>query len=338
MIKPCKICYLTGEIILKNMNKIVVLELYRKAYLIRSAEELIIKHYDNNEMKTPMHMSMGEEAIVAGVCTALGRNAQTFGTYRSHGLYLAVTGETDKFFAEMYGKATGVLKGKGGSMHILSPNDGLLGISAVVSSTIPVAVGSAFANVCLGKKFITATFFGDGAVDEGVFWESLNIACSKKLPVLFVCEDNGYAVHTPTAQRQGYKSLANIIRQYSCSVFETDTTDAEEVYKLALKAINSIQKKHQPAFLHLKYYRYLEHVGIHEDFNAGYRSKKEFAKWQKKDPVRLLRKKLQRLMIKEEDILSLESQIDEQVEKSFRLAIDAPFPDSSEVLKNTFSI
>lgn len=317
------------------IRKKLILDLYKKAYLIRSVEDLIIKHYDNNEMKTPMHMSRGEEAITVGVCSALGKLSQIFGTYRSHGLYLAVTEETDKFFAEMYGKVTGVLRGKGGSMHLLSPGDGLLGVSAVVGSTIPLAVGAAFANVYLKKKEISTVFFGDGAVDEGVFWESLNIACSKNLPVLFVCEDNGYAVHNPLSERRGYKSLTNIIKQYSCCVFETDSTDAEQIYKLTLKAINSIQKKHQPAFLQLKYYRYLEHVGIHEDFNAGYRSKLEFMKWQKKDPVKLLRNKLKVIKAKEVDIIKLENRINKQVEESFNKAIKASFPDASELLKNT---
>lgn len=317
-------------------RKKLILNLYKKAYLIRAAEELIIKHYDNNEMKTPMHMSMGEEAIMAGVCAALGKNSQFFGTYRSHGLYLAVTEETDKFFAEMYGKVTGVLKGKGGSMHLLSTNDGLMGVSAVVGSTIPLAVGAAFANVYLKKREITAVFFGDGAVDEGVFWESLNIACLKSLPVLFVCEDNGYAVHSPTLARRGYKSLTNIIKQYSISVFETETTDAEQIYKLSQVAIGSILKKSQPAFLHLKYYRYLEHVGVHEDFNAGYRTKLEFMKWQKKDPVKLLRNKLKEVKVKDTDIIKLEDRIKKQTEESLRKAIRAPFPDSLELLKNTF--
>lgn len=321
---------------LPRNRKHLILDLYKKAYLIRATEELIIKHYDSNEMKTPMHMSMGEEAIMAGVCTAIGKKSKTFGTYRSHGLYLALTGETDKFFAEMYGKETGILKGKGGSMHILSPSDGLLGISAVVGSTLPLAVGNAFANVYLKKKQITTVFFGDGAVDEGVFWESLNIACYKRLPVLFVCEDNGYAVHTPPKDRRGYKSLTNIIKQYFISVFETDSTDAEEIYKLSQDAIKSIIKKRQPAFLHLKYYRYLEHVGVHEDFNAGYRNKKEFMKWQKRDPVKLLRNKLEDLRIK--DIAKLEDRINKQVEVSFQKALEAPFPDPSELLKNTFYI
>lgn len=317
-------------------RKKLILELFKRAYLIRAAEELIIKHYDNNQMKTPMHMSMGEEAICAGVCTALGKNSQTFGTYRSHGLYLAISGKTNEFFAEMYGKVTGVLKGKGGSMHLLSPDDGLLGISAVVGSTLPLAAGNAFANTYLNKKRITAVFFGDGAVDEGVFWESLNIACLKSLPVLFICEDNGYAVHTPPTARRGYKSLTSIIKQYTISVFESDSTDAEKIYELTLKAINLINKKRRPAFLYLRYYRYLEHVGIHEDFYAGYRSKLEFLKWQKKDPIKLLRNKLLEVKVKYSDIIKIEDRINKQVEESFRKALKAPFPAQSELLKNTY--
>src|SRR3989344_7692262 len=128
------------------MRKKLNIELYKKIYRIRCAEKAIIRYYGEDEMKTPMHMSMGEEAITAGVAAALGKKHQAFGYYRSHALYLSITGETDKFFAEMYGKATGVVRGKGGSMHLSAPEFGLLATSAVVASTIPVAAGVAFAN------------------------------------------------------------------------------------------------------------------------------------------------------------------------------------------------
>ena len=314
----------------------LLLTLYRKALLIRTAEEQIIKHYDTNQMKTPMHMSMGEEAIVAGVCTALDKNSLTFGTYRSHGLYLAVSEETDKFFAEMYGKTTGVLNGKGGSMHLLAPDNGLLGISAVVGSTLPLAVGAAFANAYRNIKTISTVFFGDGAVDEGVFWESLNIACVKKLPVLFVCEDNGFAVHTPLHARRGYKSLTNIVKQYELSVFDTATTDAEEIYMLTLRAIDEIKKKRRPAFLYTRYYRYLEHVGVHEDFHAGYRSEKEFKKWKKNDPVKLLRKKISDAKVNDKNVIYIEQNIKKQVLKSLQKAVKASSPTASELFKNIF--
>ena len=153
------------------------LEFYKKLYLIRRAEEKIREHYSEDEMKTPMHMSMGEEAIVVGVLEAAGKKSQAFGTYRSHALYLAKTGESDMFFAEMYGKAAGPAKGKAGSMHIALPDAGVMMTSAVVGTTIPVALGAALANAYLKNKRVVVSFFGDGAVNEGVFWESLNFAC-----------------------------------------------------------------------------------------------------------------------------------------------------------------
>ena len=159
-------------------------KLYKKLYLIRRVEERIQELYFDDEMKTPMHMSMGGEAISVGVCEALGRKNQVFGSYRTHALYLSKTEETDRFFAEMYGKETGTAKGLAGSMHLASPEAGMIMTSAVVATTIPVAVGAALAAVYLKSGNIIASFFGDGATDEGVFWESLNFACLKKLPIL----------------------------------------------------------------------------------------------------------------------------------------------------------
>src|SRR3989344_4925634 len=154
------------------MRKKLNIELYKKLSRIRRAEEAISAHYMEDEMKTPMHMSMGGEAISVGVCSAIGDRGAVYCTYRSHAVYLAMTDETDAFFGELYGRVTGVAKGKSGSMHLSAPESGFLGASAIVGSTIPLAVGSAFASHMLGTKKIAAVFFGDGAIDEGVFWES----------------------------------------------------------------------------------------------------------------------------------------------------------------------
>lgn len=311
-------------------------ELYKKVFLIRESEKTIVDNYSTDEMKTPMHMSMGGEAIVAGVCLALGKESQAYGTYRSHGLYLAKTGETDKFFAEMYGKETGVVKGKGGSMHLLSIENNLLGVSAIVASTIPLALGSAFANLFNKQKKVVAVFFGDGAVDEGVFWESMNIASLFKLPLLFVCEDNDLAVHTAGHLRHGYKSIDKIVSKFNCNVFKSDSTDAEVIYTITKKAINAIHEDRKPAFLHLKYYRYLEHVGVFEDFNAGYRDRSVFETWLKKDPVKKLRQKLSKLGIKEAEIESIEQVIKTQVQNSLLKAQHDKFPSKKELIKNVF--
>jgi TPP-dependent pyruvate/acetoin dehydrogenase alpha subunit len=305
---------------MKELN----LSLYKKVYLIRKAEDAIRANYASDKMKTPMHMSTGEEAIAAGVCEALRPQDQILGTYRSHGIYLAKTGETDRFFAEMYGKATGMAKGKGGSMHLTAAEGGLICTSAIVGTTIPVAVGAAFANKMLKNGKVVAVFFGDGGVDEGVFWESLNSACVMRLPVLFVCEDNGFAVHIPAEQRHGYRSIVEVVRQFDCNVFPEQTTDPEAIYNLTQRAIEAMRKTQQPSFLHLTYYRYLEHVGVNEDFNAGYRDRKDYEKWRKSDPVEVQRKKLLQ-WYSDEEIRRLEKAIDEQVAASVRRADEAPF-------------
>lgn len=182
------------------------LELYRTLFFCRRSEELIIKYYPENEMRTPMHMSMGQEAIAVGVCAALGPEAQILTSYRSHASFLAKTRDSDIFFGELFGKISGTAAGKGGSMHLVHQEKGFLGSSGIVGSGIPVALGAAFANRRLKKERNVGVFFGDGALDEGVFWESLNVACLMKIPVLFVCEDNGLAVHTSTKKRRGFLS------------------------------------------------------------------------------------------------------------------------------------
>ena len=312
-------------------------ELYKRVYLIRKTEEKIREHYNEDEMKTPMHMSMGEEAIAVGVCHSLKAEDLIFGTYRSHAIYLAKTGGTDNFFAEMYGKGTSLQKGKGGSMHLCAPELGFMGTSAIVGSIIPVAVGAAFANKEKKNGKLVTVFFGDGATDEGVFWESLNVACLMKLPILFVCEDNELAVHTPKSSRHGHNSITDVVAQFSCNVLKEVTTDVERIYQLTCDAIRLLKENQKPCFLHLEYYRYLEHVGINEDFDAGYRSKDEFEEWYKKDPVNLQRKKLLELGCNEVEIQKMEGGIDAQIENSMKLAQKAPFPDRSELYKEIYA-
>lgn len=312
-------------------------DLYRYLYLIRSAEAGIRKYYHEDDMKTPMHMSMGEEAIVAGVCHALGQDSQVFGSYRSHALYLAKTGDADGFFAEMYGKVTGPARGKAGSMHMSSPDHGLMCCAAVVASTIPLAVGTAFANKVGNTGRLTAVFFGDGAMDAGVFWESLNSASLMRLPIAFVCEDNDLAVHTARRHRQGFASAAQAASQFNCAVFESDSTDVEEIHRIATQAAKEMRRGARPAFLRFKWYRYLEHVGVNEDFDAGYRSRDECLEWLKLDPVTVQRGKLIREgWMSTDDIKEFEQTIDEQVESSIRAAKTAPFSGKDELYEGLF--
>jgi len=317
---------------MKNLN----LELYKSLSLIRKSEETIIAYYHEDEMKTPMHMSMGEEAIAVGVCSALDKNDQVFGTYRSHAIFLAKTQDTDSFFSEMYGKETSLLRGKGGSMHLCAPEKGFMGTSAIVASAISVAVGAAFANKVINNQKIVAVFFGDGAVDEGTFWESLNVACLMKVPVLFVCEDNGFAVHTPKHHRQGYNSIAEVVSKFNCNVLKSDSTDVEVIYNLTLEAVKLIRKTQSPCFLDLKYYRYLEHVGVNEDFDAGYRQKDEFKKWFQLDPIKIQREKLISSGVSLDIVERAEKELDDRICLSLKKAKQAGFADKNEIYKEVY--
>jgi len=333
----------------KTDRKQLNLSLYKTVHLIRAAEEAIQKHYYEDEMKTPMHMSMGQEAISAGICHALGPSGQVFGYYRSHALYIAKTQETKRFFGEMYGKVTGTARGKGGSMHLASPKHGLLLVSAVVASTIAPAVGAAFANKQKKNKRIVAAFFGDGAIEEGVFFESLNVACLMKLSIIFVCEDNGLAMDATARERQGFSSIPKVVSGYDCHILESTSTDAEEIYHGAVKAIDLIKKTKKPVFMHLKYYRELQHVGVNSEFDpnaplpkggfekVGYRSQKEHDAWMKKDPVKVLRAKLIGMKVPLSAIEKIEKANQEEVEQSIKLAKKAPFPKPQELFDNVYA-
>ena len=228
-------------------------------------------------------------------------------------------------------------KGKAGSMHLSAPDSNLLGTSAVVATTIPVAVGASFVNKRKNNGRLVAVFFGDGALDEGAFWESLNFACLKELPIIFICEDNELAIHSPASSRQGYKSISDIVSKFKCNVFREETTDPQVIYKLTCNAIQLQSDTHKPCFLHLKYYRYLEHVGINKDFKFGYRSEEEFKRWYEVDPVNLQRKKLLENAYSEKEIKKLERKIDKQIDNSVKLAQKAPFPDGSELFKGVYA-
>jgi len=311
-------------------------ELYRKMYLIRMAEEKIRVLYPDDQLKTPVHLCIGQEAIAAGVIQSLKEEDQIFGTYRNHGIYLAKCGDTDRFFGELYGKQTGEYRGKAGSMHLSSPETGFMGSSAVVGTTIPLALGCSFVNQQKNNSKLTAVFFGEGATDEGVFWESINFACLKKLPLIFICEDNDLAIHSKASERQGYKSITDIISNFDCRVFKSESTDPEVIANITTEGINHIRQEGGPVFFHLKYYRYLEHVGIDEDFKAGYRSRNEFEKWMEVDPINLQREKLLNIGLSEESIQKIEKAILQQIEKSIEQAQQAPFPADSELFQNLY--
>src|SRR3989344_4626805 len=204
---------------------------YRSLYLIRRVEEEIAKVYPTDKIKSPVHLSIGQEAISVAVCQALRLDDIVFGTYRSHAFYLAKGGDLKKMIAELYGKATGAAKGKGGSMHLIDRAHGVMGASAVVGTTIANAVGFAYALSYQEKSSIVVSFFGDGAVDEGVFHESMNFASLKKLPIIFICENNSYAIHTHLSQRHANPNIWERVRSYGIPSKRIEGNNIFKIYE-----------------------------------------------------------------------------------------------------------
>ena len=199
---------------------------YRSLYRIRRVEEAIARIYPTDKIKSPIHLSIGQEAVSVGLCEALEPKDFVFGTYRGHALYLAKGGDLQAMLAELYGKATGCARGKGGSMHLIDTTAGVMGTSAIVAAGIPNAVGFALGLKLRGTGAIVASVFGDGAAEEGVFHEALNFASLRKLPVVFVCENNGYAIHAAQADRQAGNDICALAQAHGMPAARIDTSDS----------------------------------------------------------------------------------------------------------------
>lgn len=263
-------------------------KLLEQCLRIRMVEERVISLYPSDLIQSPVHLSIGQEAVAVGVSQALKPGDILFPNYRGHSFYLARGGELPAFFAELMGRRSGVSKGKAGSMHLASPAHGVMGASAVVASTISHAVGAALAERLKPSGDATRVFvsvFGDGATEQGTFFESLNFASIHKLPVLFLCEDNSLAVHTSLADRQSFDM------EKVASAFNVQYSNVEEgydpslVYEFAKNAVHALRGGEGPVLLRVKTMRYKEHVGPGEDFDAGYRSQKLVDDWKLLDPV-----------------------------------------------------
>lgn len=251
-------------------------DFYRALYRIRRVEEQIARIYSSDKIKSPVHLSIGQEAISVGVCEALAPTDVVFGTYRSHALYLAKGGDLNQMIAELYGKVTGCARGKGGSMHLVDVEHGVLGTSAVVGTTIANAVGYAYGVKLRRTNQVVVSFFGDGATDEGVFHESLNFAALKRLPIIFVCENNFYAIHTHQTHRQAHPNICERARAHGIPAERIEDNNLFALYERVGSAARAIRNGNGgPYFFECMTYRWKEHVGPNEDYHLGFRTREE---------------------------------------------------------------
>lgn len=296
--------------------------LFREALRIRLIEEKIIELYPSDLIQSPVHLSIGQEAIAVGLCAHLNIDDWVFINYRGHAFYLAKGAPLPEFFAELMGRVTGLCQGKGGSMHLAAPKYGVMGSSAVVASTISHAVGAALASSIKKENRIFIANFGDGATEQGVFHESLNFAALHKLPVLFLCEDNGLAVHSKTIERQSF-DLKKLVDAYNIPYLQlNEGYDLLKVFEIANHALSIMREKKLPVFLKIKTARYKEHVGPNDDFAAGYRNEKEIASWKLKDP----------LCYDTELISKFKAEINKEIEVAITFALRSPYPSQKELL------
>ena len=319
------------------MNKLD-LNLYKNMLLIRLAEEGIAKRYKDGKMRCPTHLSIGQEAAASGVGLALRKTDLALSTHRGHAHYLAKGGSLKKMIAEIYGKSTGCSKGKGGSMHLIDRSVGFEGSTAIVGNTIPIGVGLALSLKLDTKNSISVVYCGDGSVEEGVFYESVNFAVTKKLPVLFVCENNLYSVYSSLKVRQPKnRKIFEMVKAMGIKVGYEDGNDVKKVNSLASKAISYIRDKGSPYFIELSTYRWREHCGPNYDNDIGYRSEDEFLEWKKRDPIKLFKNTLIREDSRnQKELAKIKNLVQLEVDNAFDFAEKSPFPDSKKAFESMF--
>ncbi len=313
-------------------------ELYRLMLRIRVAERRIVDIYPTDKIQSPIHLSVGQEAVSAGLCAALRREDRVYGTYRGHGLFIAKGGGMRAMFAELYGKDAGCARGKGGSMHLAAPEAGLMGCSAIVASLIPVAVGDAMGAKMRGLDRVTAAVFGDGATDEGVFFESVNFAMLKNLPVLFVCENNRYAIHSTVADRRKQTDLSKLAVGLGLRGRKADGDDVFAVHAEVAAAAARLRKGGPPEFLEFSTHRWHEHVGAGTDFQEAYRARGEEKRARAADPLAAAKKELiKRWKLAPKDFAALEERARAEVEDAVAFAEKAPVPAPSSLLADVYA-
>ena len=315
---------------LKEMNSSSK-EMYFAMLRIRMVEEKIAELYYEQEMRCPVHLSIGQEAVAVGVCKHLDRRDIVMSAHRAHAHYLAKGGDLKSMIAELYGKATGCAMGKGGSMHLVDLNSGFFAAVPIVGSTIPIAVGVAWAFKLKRSTNIVTVFLGDGATEEGVFFESLDFASLKNVPILFVCENNLYSVYSQLDVRQAPgRKLSVLAESHGIKSYTGDGNNIDQVSELTKEAIAYIKSNDSPAFIELDTFRWLEHCGPNSDDDLGYRKKGELDDWKKRDPINSYKPSMiKNHKLTEKDIKENIDTISTEIDEAFKFAKESPFPDQS---------
>ena len=310
----------------KNSYNDKLLSIYFNLLRLRLCEEALVKEYHPaDEMRCPVHFCIGQEATPSALELLINKNDILFCHHRSHGYYLAKKSPMKELFAELYGKKTGANQGLAGSQDISYHKKNFFG-GAILAGSIGLATGAALGLQLDNQNSIAITVFGESATDQGLFWESLNYSSLKKLPILFICENNNYSVFSPAKDRQSGLAIYKKARSFGVKSKKIFGNDAVDIYKNLKKIIESIKKKNEPFLLELDTYRISSHYGPENDLEIGYRSLNEINKWEKRCPIKIFEKNHKKLIIKNENIIvSQLKKIKKEIKNSFIFAKKSPF-------------
>jgi pyruvate dehydrogenase E1 component alpha subunit len=309
-----------------------LINLYKKSLLIRTIEETIAEKYSEQEMRCPIHLSIGQEASATGVCLSLTSKDILFSSHRSHAHYIAKNCNLKEMICEIYGKRNGCIGGRGGSMHLQDKKKNFFASIPIVSSALGPAVGVALNLKRKKSKNICVVYIGDGSIEEGIFHEAMNFISLNKLPLLIVCENNLYSVYTNIKERQIDDNFVRFAKAFEINSLRTDGNDAYKIFQISKKIVENMRNNQLPFFLQLDTYRWREHCGPNYDNNIGYRTESEFKQWKKKCPI----KKLENLLLKKKiynskDLLKIKETLKIYVDKIFLFAKKSPLPNPKTI-------
>ncbi len=320
--------------------KSVLLALYRNMVVIRQCEESLVEFIYSSEIECPVHLYSGQEAVAAGVIAALEQSDVVFGNHRSHGHYLAKTGDVHGMIAEVFCRETGCCAGRGGSMHLCNPEHGFLGAAPIVGGTIALAVGAALAFHIRKENRVAVSFFGDGATGEGVLYESINFAALKKLPVIFVCENNLYSTHMPLSECRAEADITQSLKSFGAICHRVNGNDVLSVHKAAQSAVAHARSGQGPVFVECLTYRLRGHVGPDDNIQGqrtDIRPADEVKSWRRKDPIdRLTTWLVSHAICTESELNTITESVKTEVAEAIATVRRSDFPNPTEVYLHVF--
>jgi len=316
-----------------------LLNLFKTMLRIRRVEERLADRHQEDKLQTPLYLCIGQEAVAAGVSFWLEVTDHVFSGHRAHAHYLAKGGDLKRLIAEHYGKRTGCCAGRGGSLHLIDKAAGFMGSTPIVGGTVPLAVGSAWAAKLKAESRVTVVYFGDGCFEEGVLHEAMNFSVLRNLPIIFVCENNGYSAYTNLQQRQpDNREIHNIAEAHGLSAYVGDGNDVSQVSSIAQYAVMQARRQAGPQFLEFHTHRWREHCGPHFDDDLGYREDGELEYWLQRCPIQLARR-----LLREKDTLtdtaieSIERSLDEEITAAFEFAVKSKAPDLKDLESSVYA-